>query len=160
MLKSYMRYKDESGGWGVPDFKEYKARLVPLRARRPWTDEDRSYVEALKDAGAGPALWTLLRGNPEARALLGGKTAPEMMPKKTLTAHIQSMIAASKHVGWGAAEFAEYVQFLDGGLRIRDLRGPTSQGVHVDNTDPFIEMYRSASEGVREHVRTLFRNVR
>lgn len=161
MLSEYQRYKRNANGWGVPDFKSFRRDLVPLRKKSEWDLRESKFVSDLVAQGGGHALQEFFgRRHPVAGSIVGTGNLRETSSPDELAKTIRSMIRSCKKGGWTGGQFREYVEFLDSGLSIRDVRASAtvSADAHpsVDNNGGFIDYYRSSGEWVKRHVREMF----
>lgn len=160
MLTAYRKYKEDANGWGVPDFKEFRRVLHPLRKKTEWNQAESEFVSDLVEQGGGYALQRFFGRHPVAAALVGTGATREPASPVELAASIRPMIRACKKAGWGRDRFQEYVEFLDSGLSVRDLRSSATVKADdhpsVDCSDGFVGVYRSSGEWVKRFVRDMF----
>lgn len=168
LIPAYQKYKADARGWGVPDFGDFRERLVPLRARRQWSEADMMYVMTLEEEGAGFALQNFFgvgkdsqRGNPAARDILGeDEKEPEPMSKDELDSHMRSLIRDCLRSGWSPGEFMSFIDYLDSDKTPADLADGSASGSASSKTataakDQFAEAYRRAGKGYQRHVREM-----
>ena len=125
VIGAYQKYKTDARGWGVPDFKNFRGRLWPLRNQRDrakWPDDDMVLVMQLQEDGAGRALQRFFASNPVAVEILGEKVLqPEAMARDELDAHMKALIRDCKASKWSPGEFGAFIDYLDSDKTPADL---------------------------------------
>lgn len=178
LIAAYKKYQEDSLGWGVPGFTDFRERLWPLRTepdRARWPDNDMLLVMQLQEEGGGRALQNLFtpggRVNPVAAEVLGeGAIPPESMSRSDLDSHMQALVRDCKAGRWTPGEFSAFIDYLDSDMTPADLAAtkpppvtpappappaaggaPAAEGAEKER-DAFAEAYRDAGAGFRRRV--------
>ncbi len=167
IIAAYRKYKQDSRGWGEPEFAEFRGRLWALRQKKQWEDDDMMYVMKLQEEGAGYALQELFgKSHIVANDVLGYREddapEPEPMTKQELEGHMKSLIRACIEKKWTSGEFMAFIDYLDSDRTMADLSSgdaaadaaDTAESA-TDEKDHFKEAYQRAGKGYRRHVREL-----
>ncbi|MDA4132547.1 MAG: hypothetical protein OK454_05395 [Thaumarchaeota archaeon] len=170
LIGRYHSFKKDLQGYLEIPFDHFRKRLLPLKAKRVWDEDEIACVKRHLESGAGRALQNLYGAHhPTAVKILG--EAPidfEPFSRVELDSHMSALIKSCKADDWPSHRYRSYLTYLDSTMSPADLEEASRarnhaasliQDVHVPvvpvsevERDLFAETYRKAGPAFRRVV--------
>lgn len=144
LIKQFQAFRANLAGYTDMEFPEFRARVLPLKAARAWSEAQQAYARQLASASAGYAIQQLCgAAHPAAAALLGdAPLKPEPMTRAVLETQLRALLLKAAAGAWPPGQYLTYLNYLNGYEPALPARG----------ADPFADAYAASGPAFRQVV--------